>query len=126
MAREVCLFGPRIEYLAELSLALGSVSKSITLHASRRPLMDLVTHDFGPLLAAVVFLSDPDNVADIRAAMTAYPATTFLFLTRQSPPRSAVAQAVHRCGGEILSLKEHSVVIAATLILLLASLSRPA
>jgi hypothetical protein len=116
MAAELCILGPQIEYLVELSLASGSVSRNVTLHVSDRPLTDLLKRDFGRLFAAIVCLADRENVADIREVMDRHPETTFLFLTPDSPPRSAIAHAVHRGGGEVIANSEAAVVIAATLI----------
>jgi hypothetical protein len=121
MARELCLLGPQLEYLVELSLAANSVSKNVTLRVSDRPLADLLKPDFGRPFAVIVCLGARENVADIREVMNRYPETTFLFLTQDSPPRSAVAHAVHEGGGEVIAKPEAAVVIAATLINQLAA-----
>jgi hypothetical protein len=71
----------------------------------------------------VVCLEGSENVGDVGALVRAYPGTTFLFLTDASPPRSSLAHAVRSCGGEIMSKQKAAVVIAVTLIALLAQTS---
>jgi hypothetical protein len=116
----VLLLGNDLAYLTELSNELRSVSRTVIISAAPRPVRRALTGDLGDPAVAIVCLDSSENIGDVRQLMGEHPATTFLFLSRTSPPRSSVAHAVHGAGGEIMSLQEEPIVIAATVIALLA------
>jgi hypothetical protein len=120
----ILLLGEDLAYLAELSSELRSVSRSVIISAAPRPVRRALRDVLGEPGAAIVCLDGSENVADVRSLMSANPATTFLFLSQDSPPRASMAHAVHGGGGEILSRAEEPlVVITATLIALMAQVS---
>ena len=112
--------GDDLAFLTELSNELRGVRQSVTLSHAPRPVRQALQSQFGQPDAAVVCLNGSENIGDVRSLIIAHPETTFLFLSRESPPRSSLAHAVHASGGEIMSRQEEPVLITATLIALLA------
>jgi hypothetical protein len=116
----VFLLGNDLAYLTELSNELRSVSRSVVISAAPRPVRRALSGDFGDPAVALVCLDGSENIGDVRQLLSEHPATTFLFLSRTSPPRSSMAHAVRSAGGEIMSSQDKPIVIAATVITLLA------
>jgi hypothetical protein len=124
MAGGVLLLGDDLGFLTELSRELRSVSRTVIISAGPQPVRRALLGNLGEPDAAVVSLDGSENIGDVRLLMNMHAATTFLFLSRSSPPRSSMAHAVHSSGGEIVSFQEGPVVIAATVIAMLAQRSR--
>jgi hypothetical protein len=119
--RGLLLLGDDLAYLTVLSSELRGLSPSVTISVAPHAVRQAIdAGEAGDPAAAIVCLEGSENVGDILLLMGAHPATTFLFLSKASPPRSAVAHAVHSAGGEIISRQEHPLVIATTLIAMLA------
>jgi hypothetical protein len=119
MAQRLVLVGPDLRRLVSISLTLSSVSPNITIREAGQPLAQLASLDSGAP-AAIVDLPGRVNLVDLRAGLTAHQATRFLFLVPSMPPSPALARIVRSGGGEIMSRNAPDIVIAATLIALLA------
>jgi hypothetical protein len=122
----VLLLGDDLAYLTQLSNELRSVRQSVILSQAAQPVRQALKGAFGEPDAAVVCLNGSENIGDVRSLMGLHARTTFLFLSRQSPPRSAMAHAVRSSGGEILSISESPLLVSATLIALMAQVSQTA
>jgi hypothetical protein len=124
MAGSILLLGDDLGYLSELSNELRAVSRSVTISAVPNAVRQALEAGLAGHEAAVVCLDGTENVGDIHSLLEAHPGTTFLFLSRTTPPRSALAHAVHSSGAGIMPRQEGPIVVAATLIALLAQKAR--
>jgi hypothetical protein len=70
--------------------------------------------------AMVVSLDGKENLAEIRALLSASPLTRFLFLVPGMPPSAALSRVVNASGASILAAAEAPIVVVATLVALLA------
>ena len=116
----ILLLGDDLQFLAQLSAEMKSLSRSVVITAARGAVRKAVEGGFGVPAAAVVCLDGSENVGDIHALMERYPSTTFLFLARTAPPRAPIARAVHNGGGEIIPRDQGRLVIAVTLVAMMA------
>jgi hypothetical protein len=126
MKDELVLIGPDLPYLVELSILLRGLNRNLTIQDSAKPLAAALLRPFGEPQAAIVCLTGIENVADVRALLTSHPQTRFLFLSKAAPPRAPLAHAIHECGGQILPVSEPAIVVAATLISMIARRSEAA
>ena len=122
----ILLLGDDLPFLTELSIELRSMSRSVVITAAPDAVRRAGQGGFGAPAAAVVSLDGRENIGDMRGLMEKYPGTTFLFLSRTAPPRASIARAVHRGGGEIIPRAESRLVIAATMVAMMAPSHRTA
>jgi hypothetical protein len=120
MAGGILLLGDDLGYLSELSNELRAVSRTVTISAVPHAVRHALQAGLGEAEAVVVCLEGTENVGDVRSLLDGHLGTTFLFLSRTAPPRSALAHAIHAGGAGIIPRQEGPVVVAATLIALLA------
>ncbi|HYM14225.1 MAG TPA: hypothetical protein VEZ14_01540 [Dehalococcoidia bacterium] len=73
--------------------------------------------------AAIVFLTDWHNAAELRELVQQCPSVRFLLVTPTKPPRAALARAVSELGAAIVSCDEGPLIIVATLLSMLAQSS---
>jgi hypothetical protein len=123
MASGVLLLGEDLAFLMELSRELRSVSRSVTISPGPRPVRRALSEEVPDPDAAIVCLEGSENVGDVRSLIGAHPRTTFLFLSKASPPKASMAHAIRSSGGQILGRNEEPLVIVATLIALMAPIS---
>jgi hypothetical protein len=116
----VILLGDDLVFLTALSSELRSVSRSILISAGPRPVKRALSKDRDLPAVAIVCLDGSENIGEVRQLMSQHSRTTFLFLSPASPPRAALAHAVHSGRSEIMSSRDEPLVIAATVIALLA------
>jgi hypothetical protein len=119
----VLIIGDDLAYLTELSRELRSVSRTLIISPGPRPVRRALSEEVADPEAAIVCLEGSENVGDVRSLIGAHPATTFLFLSKASPPRASMAHAIRSSGGQILGSDAEPLVIAATLIALMARIS---
>jgi hypothetical protein len=112
---DVVLVGADVDRLMALSLALGARAYEVTILRSDEPLLDALSYPGAPA-AMLVSLTGHENVAEIRALLSARPATRFLLLTPRRPPSAAVARIVRTHGDVILPVDEPDLIVVATLI----------
>jgi hypothetical protein len=115
MKNDLVLIGADLDRLVGLSLAIGARTYEVTIVHSDDPLVDALNHPGAPA-AMLVSLAGHENVADIRALLSAMPTTRFLLLTPARPPSAALARIVRAHGDVILPVDEPDVVVIATLI----------
>jgi hypothetical protein len=120
MSSEVVIVAPTERALMQLTVAFRGTPYDVTAVEPVRLLRTAKRLAERHPAAMVVSLDGTENVADIRALLAASPATRFLFLAPQMPPRAALSRVVHAFGGEILSADEAPIVVVATLVALLA------
>jgi hypothetical protein len=123
MALNLQLIGANLSYLLSLSQSLGSAGRTVTIIENPDPVNRLLDQGAGAPDAAIVCLTGTENVAEVRAVFSAYPAARFLFVSNEAPPRSAMAHAIRQCGGQVVSRRESPIVIVATLVALLSAAS---
>jgi DNA-binding NarL/FixJ family response regulator len=70
--------------------------------------------------AVVVGLDGDENIAELRALMSASSRTRFVLLLPSMPPRAALSRAVGAHGSAVLARDAAPVVVGATLVALLA------
>jgi hypothetical protein len=119
----VLLLGEDLAFLTELSRELASVSRTVIISAGPRPVRRALIEEAAEPEAAIVCLEGSENVGDVRSLIGAHPQTTFLFLSKASPPRASMAHAIRSSGGQILGSHEEPLLIVATLIALMAPIS---
>jgi hypothetical protein len=119
----VLLLGEDLAFLTELSRELRSVSRTVIISPGPHPVRRALSEEVAEPEAAIVCLEGSENVGDVRSLIGAHPQTTFLFLSKASPPRASMAHAIRSSGGQILGSNEEPLVIAATLIALMAPIS---
>jgi hypothetical protein len=120
MAGNVILVGEDYELLMELAVGLRGTPCTVTVAESERPLaraLQLV--GYWPK-AMLVMLDGLETVVDVRALLSGSPETRFVFIVPQMPPRASLARVVREHGGAILSRGDAPIVVAATLVALLA------
>ncbi len=120
MTREVMVIGPDLGRVMSLATGFPEMPLVTTMIETARPVVRLLASTAGRPDAAIVWLTDHDNVVDIRTVVRRWPDTRFLFLTAVFPPSPAMSRIIRSSGGVALSESESNVVIMATLLALLA------
>ncbi len=106
--------------LMELTVALSEMRYRVTSAESRTALDTARQLARIDPAAMVVALDGSENVAEMRALLSIGRWTKFVFLVPEMPPHAALARVVNAHGSAILWKEESPVVIAATLVALLA------
>jgi hypothetical protein len=121
--REVVIVHQDERALMTLAVALSHAPYEITASEPVDTLQtarQLIQHEPA---AMIVALPGNELISDIRELLSASDRTAFLFLIPDIPPRAALARLVSQHGSAILSAREPTVVVVATLFALLASRS---
>jgi hypothetical protein len=121
--KQIVIAGPVMSSLVDLSLLLDKSTYSVFLIEARRPTQRLLVEGAGDPDAMVVYLSGEENVVDLRRLLDAYPGTRFLFLAPAFPPHAAISRIAMRYGATLLRQEEGPLVVVATLVALMASIS---
>jgi hypothetical protein len=112
--------------LMRLVVAFGQMGYSVSAsesHAIVRAARDIARTSPA---AMVVALAGTENVVEIRELLTAGEGTRFLFLMPDMPPSAALARLMNAHGAATLGKDEPSLLIASTLVALLATGDGPA
>ncbi len=119
MARNAVLVGSDIPALMQVAVELRGMPVTI-VDSGAHPL----AHALGAVrqqpAALLVLLNGDENVVSLRTILAAAPATRFVFVAREMPLRSTLSRIVHEYGGVVVSARERPIVIAATVISILA------
>lgn len=120
MADKVVVVGQDVAALMGVAVALRGIPVTI-VHAESNSLAHAAQAMRHEPAAMLVMLDGDENVVTLRAVLSASPVTRFVFAARQLPLRSTLARIIREHGGIVLSVDESAVVLAATLISVLAS-----
>ncbi len=111
--------GPYDRMMPTLNVLLSA--KRLTVTVSDTPAIDAVrrilTRDYD---AAMLFLSETPNIAELRELMQRFPDVGFLLVTPQKPARSALARLAKERAAAVVAADEGPVVAVATLYAMLA------
>jgi hypothetical protein len=120
MVPRVLLAGDDLPALIGLAIELGPTTTQPTIVESVRPLAALVRRPAGPADAGVVALHGSENVAELYELFRSHPGTPFVLLTPAFPANAALARVAAKHDSIFLPRGEATVVIAATVVSLLA------
>ena len=125
MSSEVVIVAVAERALMQLTLAFRGTPYHVTAVEPVRLLRTAKRLAGRHPAAMVVSLDGSENVADIRALLSTSPATRFVFLAPEMPPRAALSRIVKDSGAAIMSAAEAPIVIVATTIALLSDRPSP-
>ena len=123
MRSEILLAGPDLQALLSIVIELGPASISPTIVESRRPLSALARRHSDSADVGIVMLDGSENVADLHELFQSHPHTRFVLLAPVFPPDAALARVATKNSSMFLSCNESTVVVAATVIALMAQTS---
>ncbi len=119
MADKVTLVGRNYIALMDVAVALRGLPVTI-VHAESNPLAHALQAASRHPAAMLVMLDGDENVVTLRTVLAAAADTRFVFVPRQMPLRSTLARIIREHGGIVLSADESAVVLAASVISVLA------
>ena len=112
-------------FAMSLAVALRSSPYDVTVvDPGDVPLAEVARHgaSTATVAAAVVELTGPETVIELRTLLRSWPETRCLFVVRTMPLRATLARIISQNGGVILSKDEQPIVITATLITMMMDL----
>jgi hypothetical protein len=120
MKPALLLAGEDVTLLGELAAALNPSEYSPYVLADGRAVRHFVHGRMPEAKGAVLVLDGTENIAELRALLDAHASTRFVFLSSDYPPSPAVARVVASHAGAVLPLASDAIVVAATLVAMLA------
>ncbi|HZP25458.1 MAG TPA: hypothetical protein VFB90_00235 [Dehalococcoidia bacterium] len=121
MYKLIGIVGEDLSELMRLAAGLDRVALSTYVRQNEKPFQSLLESPMAESEICIVPVVNWCNAADLRALFACHPTTRFLFLAAEFPPAPAIARIVDELKGVILRRNESSVVVAATLLAMLAS-----
>jgi len=106
--------------LMELTVAMSAMRFGVTAIEPRVPLSAASRLARQRPAAMVVALDCDENLSDIRSLLAGAPETKVVFLVPAMPPKAALMRVVNEHGATVLAQEEAPMVLAATLVALLA------
>jgi hypothetical protein len=114
------IVGESLSEISGLAFLFNTNEFAVTVSQAPSPSDYLLTPSPRRPEALIVSLTGSESIADVLSLHASYPESAIVFLARQFPPSAAAARVVARHGGVILRVTESPLVIAATMIMLLA------
>jgi hypothetical protein len=122
MSSNVCLVDDDHARAMTLAMRLAATRYPVTIADTALGVLRSATRCAARQPAAIVYaMTGLENVVEMRSLLEASAATRFVLLVPEFPPSAALARIVNAHGGLLLWAEESPLVVASTLVVMLAA-----